>query len=49
MLASDVLPKYLHIDDPVEAFAVHGAYALFPWVGGSAIARLLFTLEVIRS
>ena len=27
MLASDLLPK-LHIDDPVEAFAVHGACAL---------------------
>ena len=26
MLASDLLPK-LHIDDPVEAFAVHGACA----------------------
>ena len=27
MLASDLLPK-MHIDDPVEAFAVHGACAL---------------------
>ena len=34
MLASDLLPK-LRIDDPVEAFAVHGACAARDCVGNS--------------
>jgi Amt family ammonium transporter len=43
MLASDLVPK-LHIDDPVEAFAVHGACGIW-----GVLAAALFDWGVPRN